>query len=294
MLLKKLVAIPMAGAIFSGAWVSAQDKENQPVPRSGNPEQTQGRNRVLNEGQTEKGRPNDQSGLTGDRSGWNNPDQAMAGTVVIQNQEEVALVTMSKEKLQNDGAKKFATMMIDQHQAYLTKVEKFAPEAAGQQLTRAEHPSKVEIKTSKKRDGVERATVTVTDDQQKIQQTAGTDADRTAKAGKQVDILQIQREIAQECLNNASAEMKGKQGIEADQCFLGYQIAIHGAMKAQLTVFQRHASPELAEIFAEGAATAEKHKTEAERIMKSLASTDTAAVSRSQGKDARGERSEKK
>ena len=293
MMLKKFVVIPMAGAIFSAALVSAQDKENRPAPRSENPEQTQPKNRVKNEGQAEEERSNNQSGSRGDRSGWNNPDQAMAGCVTIQNQEEVALVTMSEDRLQNEEAKKFATMLIEQHQAYLTKLEKFAPEAASQQLSRAEHPSKVEIKTSPTRDGVERATVTVTDDRQKVQQTSGTDSDRIAKPGKQIDILQIQREIAQECLKAASAEMKGKQGIEADQCFLGYQIAMHGAMKAQLTVFQRHASPELAEIFAEGAATAEKHKTEAESIMKSLASTDTAAVSRNQGKEARGDRSEK-
>lgn len=293
MILMKLFAIPLAGAILTATLVSAQDKENQPAPRSGDPEQKQGRNREQNDGQSEKGRPNEQSGLTGDRSGWNNPDQAMAGTVVIQNQEEVALATMCQEKLQHDEAKTFAKMMIEQHQACLMKLQKFAPEAAGQQLTLKEHPSKAENKTTRKRDRVERATVTVTDDQQKIQQTAGTDADRTTKPGNQINILQIQREIAQECLKAASAEMKEKQGIEADQCFLGHQIAMHGAMKAQLTVFQRHASPELAEIFAEGAATAEKHKKEAERIMKSLASTDTAAVNPNQGKEARGDRSEK-
>lgn len=294
MIFKKLVAIPMAGAILSAALASARDKENQPAERSEKPEQTQGQNRGQNQGETDKGRQSEQSGPTGDRAGWNNPDQAMAGAVIIQNQGEVALSTMVQDKLQNDEAKRFATMMIEQHQACLTKLERFAPEAARQQLTRAENSSKGETGAIKKRDGVERATGNLTNDQQKVQQTAGTDADRAAKSGKQVDLLQIQREIAQECLNAASSEMKEKQGIEMDQCFLGYQIAKHGAMKAQLTVFQRHASPELAEIFAEGAAMAEKHKSEAESIMKSLASTDAAAAGRSQEKESRGDRSENK
>ncbi len=294
MILKKLVAIPMAGAIFSAAFVSAQDKETQPAEQGEKPQQTQGQNRDQNQGQRDKARQTEQSGLTGDRAGWNNPDQAMAGVVVIQNQEEVALSKLAQDKLQNEEARRFATMMIEQHQAYLTKLERFAPEAGRHQLSGTEHPSKVEIKTNKNRDGVERAKVTVTDNPQKIQQTAGTDSDRTTKSGEPADLLQIQREIAQECLNAAKSEMQGKQGIEADQCFLGFQIAKHGAMKAQLTVFQRHASPELAQVFAEGAATAEKHKNEAEKIMKSLASNDSTAAGRNQGKEPRGDRNENK
>lgn len=286
MMFKKFVAIPMAGAILSAAWVSAQDNENQPKPRPAKPEQARS--------QPEERRQNERAGQTGDKAGWNNPDQTLAGCVTIQNQEEVALVTMAQDKLQNDAAKKFATMLIEQHQAYLTKLEKFAPEAARQELSPAEHASQADIKTNKKKDGVERATITVTEDQQKdqqkIQQTAGTDADRIGQSGKQVDMLQIQREIAQECLSAAKSEMQGKNGLEADQCFLGYQIVKHGAMHAQLTVFQRHASPELAKVFAEGAATAEKHKTEAESIMKSLASADTSGAGRGQEKEARGDR----
>jgi hypothetical protein len=290
MMLKKLVAIPMAGAILSAAWVAAQDNENQPKPRPAKPEQARS--------QAEEGRQNERTGQTGDKAGWNNPDQMLAGCVTIQNQEEVALVTMAQDKLQNDEAKKFASMLIEQHQAYLTKLETFAPEAARQELSGAEHASQVDTKTNQKKDGVERAAITVTEDQsnnkQKVQQTAGTDADRIGKSGRPVDMLQIQREIAHECLTAAKSEMQGKQGIEADQCFLGYQIAKHGAMKAQLTVFQRHASPELAKVFADGAATAEKHKTEAEGIMKNLGSADIEGERRNQEKEARGDRSENK
>lgn len=153
MILKKLVAIPMAGAIFSAAFVSAQDKETQPAQQGEKPQQTQGQNRDQNQGQRDKARQTEQSGLTGDRAGWNNPDQAMAGVVVIQNQEEVALSKLAQDKLQNEEARRFATMMIEQHQAYLTKLERFAPEAGRHQLSVTEHPSKVEIKTNKNRDG---------------------------------------------------------------------------------------------------------------------------------------------
>jgi hypothetical protein len=286
MMFNKLVAIPMAGAILSTAWVSAQDTENRAQPRPAKPEQVQPQSEVNVE--------NDRSGLTQDRAAWNNSDQAMASCVTIQNQEEVALATMVQDKLQNEESKKFAEMLVEEHQAYLTKLKKFAPEAAGQQLDRGEQPSQVQNTTSRKPAGVERAAGTTNDGKQKIQQTAGTEAERTTTSSKHVDMLQIQREIAQECLKAAKAELQSKQGIEADQCFLGHQIAKHAAMKAQLTVFARHATPELAEIFAEGAATAEKHKNEAEDIMKSLASADTPSERRTQRKETREDRRQDK
>ncbi len=287
MMLRKLVAIPVAGAMLSATWVSAQDKENQPKPRSTKPEQVQT--------QPEDGKQNDRAGLTGDRAGWINSDQVMAGCVAIQNQEELALVTMAHDKLQNDEAKKFAAMLLEQHQAFLTKLEKFAPETTRQRFSTEEQPSQADNRNPRKKDGVDRASAVATDDdQQKVQQTAGTDLNRPEKAVKGVDMLQIQREIAQECLIAAKSEMQGKQGGEIDQCFLGFQIAKHAAMKAQLTVFQRHASPALALVFAEGVATAEKHKNEAESIMRSLPSSNAEVTDRNPRNETRDERNEKK
>jgi Skp family chaperone for outer membrane proteins len=46
-------------------------------------------------------------------------------------------------------------------------------------------------------------------------------------------------------------------------------------MKTKLTVLQRHASPELVQVFAQGAETTEKHMKEAEAIMKKLDTSDS-------------------
>jgi predicted outer membrane protein len=282
MLKSRFAAFTVAGAILSAALVSAQENQKQPQPGRAQQEQTQ----------AQSGR--DQ--LTDQRSGWKNTDQLMASCITIQNLEEVALAKMAEDKLQNEKVKKFATMMQEQHQAYLTKLEKFASEAARQPLDQEGSASRSELElTGTTKGRVKQVSATTSEDRQNADKATASEKDPAtpaAESGNQVDLIQLDREIAQECLNSAKAEMQKKEGIEADQCFLGYQIAKHAAMKAKLTVFERHASPELAKLFAEGAATADKHKTEAEDIMKSLASADTGAERRAQRRETREERRE--
>jgi predicted outer membrane protein len=281
MLKSRIAAFTVAGAIVSAAWVSAQDNQNQPQPGRTQQEQSQSQA--------------DRAKLTDERPGWQNADQLMASCITIQNLEEVALAKLAEDKLQNEEVKKFAAMMQEQHQAYLTKLEKFASEAARQPLDLKGTASRSELELTSTTGRTKQVSEATPDDRADANKTTTAEKDRTTqsdKSGKQIDLIQIDREIAQECLNAAKAEMEKKEGVEADQCFLGYQIAKHAAMKTKLTVFERHASPELAKVFAEGAATAEKHKNEAEEIMKSLASADTGAERRAQRRETREDRRE--
>ena len=81
------------------------------------------------------------------------------------------------------------------------------------------------------------------------------------------------------------AESRKKKGAELDQCFIGFQIAKHAAMKTKLTVFQRHASSELAQVFGQGIETTEKHMQEAEAIMKKLDASDSKSERREERRD---------
>jgi hypothetical protein len=278
--------IPVAGALLSAALVSAQENnesQKRPAEAGQTPAQTE---RTQRQGTTQ----------TGDRAQWQKPDQIMASCVAIANQEELALVKMSQDKLQNEEVKKFAKTLIDEHQAFLTKLEKFAPQAARQPL---DHKSTTRTdleKTSTNPNRVEQANATTTDNQPGVRQTVGTAGDKN-QAGQSVDtmdLIQVEREIAQECLNAAKTELQSKQGIEADQCFLGYQIAKHAGMKAKLTVFERHASDDLAKVFAEGVDTMEKHKTEAEKLMKEIDSTDQGRQRRAERRENREEKRDNK
>ncbi len=295
----KMVVIPIAGAMLSAAYVSAQDNQPQPgqtKPAQNQPGQTQSGQRPT--GQNQPG----QRQQTADHSGWQNSDQAMAASVAIDNQAEIALSKMAGEKLQNEEVKQFASMMVEQHQAYLKKLQKYAPDVAGEELQEGNTPTQGNqgqaANSRTNRQKVDQAKAT-RDDAPSVRPASGTQADRTAgqtdaQGGSGADFVQIQKEIAQECLRSAKAEFQEKQGVEADQCFLGHQIAIHGAMKAKLTVLQRHASGELSQVFAEGAETAEKHRKEAEKLMSQVDNSDSASEKRLERREGRVDRREER
>lgn len=311
MKIRQMVVVPIAGAMLSAAFVSAQETQTRPQTGNNQPGQAQQgqdqQNQGRKPGQTDQnqqgqrsGQTNTRSGQTGEHTQWQNPDHVMAACVAIDNQEEVALATMLQDKLQHEEAKQFAAMLIKDHQNYLSSLEKFAPGIASQEL---EHGGAAgQAQGNKNRSGVEQARGEKAANAPGIRQTSGDEKDRddqnrdTAGNDKNdqnsknsqhdqsglPDLVQIQREIAQECLRATREDMQNKQGIDADKAFIGAQIIKHGAMKAKLTVLQRHASDELAQVFAKGAETTEKHKQQAEQIMKKLESSQGGAERRTQ------------
>jgi len=326
----KMVIVPIAGAMLSAAFVSAQDSQDR-AQRAGHNQQ--GQNQAEQNPNQPGQRTGQQVGRTspvGDQAQRQNPDHIMAACVAIDNQEEVALATMLRDKLQHDEVKQFAAMMIRDHQNYLTSLEKFAPGIATEQLDHSGTAGQAQ--GNNKRTGVEQARGEASANASGVRRTSGTDQDRDNQdrdnqdrdnqdrdnqdrdnqdrkkrnrqtttgdrdsqnqnarnlsgsplsQGGQPDQIQIQREIAQECLRATREDMQNKQGADADKAFIGAQIIKHGAMKAKLTVLQRHASSELAQVFAQGLETTEKHKQQAEQIMKKLDSAEGGAERRTQ------------
>lgn len=293
-MMRKMLAIPVAGALLSVGLVTAQDR---PIPTK--PGQSQEIQRQP--GQVQPGQKQTVEGA--DRATRPMTDQTLAACAVIDNQAEVAVATMARDKVQHEDVRKFAGMLIEDHQAFLTKLEKFAPGAASQKLEDGNYASRAKLEqtsTNSPRANQTPGTTprttpgTTPDTPSGIRQVSGTQTAAQAHDGQAADqVVQIQREIAQECLQAAKKELQSKQGVELDQCFLGHQIAMHAGMIARLTVFQRHASDDLAQVFAQGVETAEKHKEEAEKLMKKLdTSNPNAAQRRTERKENREERRE--
>ena len=297
MMIRKMVIVPIAGAMFSGAFVTAQDNA-QPKPA----DQAQAAQNEAQQRQRNESGQENRTTQNGEHAKWQNPEQAMAACVAIDNQEEVALVNAVKDKLQHEEVKKFASMLAQEHQDYLAKLEKFAPGISQHSLEQAHSTDKKEgdqaQRDQSKKSGVEQARATNSENAPGVRQTAGTDNDRKGDGAQhaQMDVVQIQREIAQECLREAREEMGNKQGADADKCFIGFQIAKHSAMKSKLTVLQRHASSELAEVFAEGAKTADQHKGQAIALMAKLEGSEgkPGAAAAERRNDRREEREERR
>jgi len=106
----------------------------------------------------------------------------------------------------------------------------------------------------------------------------------SSSAHASIDMMQLQREMAQQCLTDSKQYLGKKEGAEFDKCFVGMQIAKHAAMHSKLVVLQRHTSDELQQIVAEGIQTTAKHLKEAETLMTKLDANSSVKLSSKSGK----------
>lgn len=186
-------------------------------------------------------------------------EQSMAACIAIENQEEVAIAQYASEKTKNSDVKQFAKMLVDDHQAFLKKLQRFTPEASRDTLASQTNSPQSKIQPA--------GGAKPQQPGQAIQQTA---AKIDAQAGTAVDLIQLHREVAQECLANSKKKMADIDADKFDLCFIGHQIVMHEAMKTKLTVIQRHSSGEFAELLSGGIEATEKHLQQAEKIMEQL------------------------
>lgn len=209
-------------------------------------------------------------------------DHMFASCIAAANQEEIILAELARTKSENEDVKKFAEMMITDHHTFLMKLKKFAPEATQSgflgtetQVTRADATTSAEatpkVQQTAGRDAKDEEKDVNTSDTSKIN-SSGSHADHQSK------FLQIEKELANQCLALSKEKLNEHSGHKFDACFLGQQIAMHMGMKAKLMVFQKHASSELASILAEGQKTTEEHLAKAESLMKQIDSDSSTTI----------------
>lgn len=205
---------------------------------------------------------------TARHAAWISNDHMLASCVAVSNQEEIAIAKFAEERTKNSQVREFAQQLQKDHGAFLQKLKQYAPEAAADEflsrevaldaLPRSESILGNKTETTTKANG--RTTVTKTQ--------TGTVAE-AAKAP--INPLTLQQEVAQQCLANTQKMLTDKGADKFDACFLGHQIVMHAAMKTKLQVFERHASGELAELFADAGKTMTAHMGHAEELMEQIA-----------------------
>lgn len=215
----------------------------------------------------------------------------LAACLAIANQEEVSIAEFASEKSKNKDVKEFAKMIIDDHQAFLKKLQQFAPEARETSLNH-------QASTGQSRVQPAGGTAQTQASQQPAQTQQGQRIQQVAAQGDQrasgpVDVIQLHREIAQQCLADAKKKMSDESSDKFDACFIGHQIAKHEAMKTTLTVFQRHSSGEFAQLLSDGIKTTDKHLKDAEKIMDDLADHHRNSKSDRSDKDDKNDKSSK-
>lgn len=270
------LVLPLAGILLANAGIGFAAPQEKQQPAQDKRDQARSRQDQPAPSRTDRPLRDGQPSQTAQRSEWPKADRTLAACAAIDNQAEIALARFAQDKLQNEEAKQFAMKMVTEHEAYLQKLQRFAPEASQQLLN--EPTSRTDAKglqAASDKPNVTRAGGANTDRSANVRQTAGTQTEGTEQNAQPVDFVQLGREIAQESLSDMKSQLERKQGAEFDECFMGFQIAAHGAMKAKLTVFQRHASGELGGILAEGVDTADKHRADAEEIIRKLVASSS-------------------
>lgn len=265
----------VSGSICAGS-VFSQQAQPQPQPGVRNPANT------ARPGQAQPGQSQAQHSQ-GQHISLN--QQSLATCVAIANQEEIALIQLAEDKTKDEDIKEFNKKILEDHKEFLKKLQRFTPEARQESLQTASTSGQSGVTTAggtaqdRARDNnatnaADRNDATRT--RQPIQQTGAQGSSQDT-----VTALELQREMAQQCLADSKKMLSEKDGAEFDACYMGMQVGKHAAMATSLKVLKRHASGEFAQLLDEGLQTTEEHLKQAEKIHGQIVSIKSDDSSRS-------------
>jgi predicted outer membrane protein len=214
----------------------------------------------------------------GQQASWMVNDHYLASCVAISNQAEIAVAEFALKRTENAEVKEFAEMLIADHGDFVKKLARWSPEAAREgylEDRRAEgNETQRDLPETSARQnpapaGQQRpaAQPGAVSPQPGVAQPRAGVAQTQPAQGRQIDAINLFREMAIECVSSAKQALSEKEGDEFDKCFVGAQILLHAQMQDKLTVFQRHASSELSQAFSDASETVDQHMDHAKAIM---------------------------
>ena len=191
---------------------------------------------------------------TGERS-----DDLFASWLLVGGNNEIALAELAQSRAQNPEVKRFAEMMIKDHQELAGKLQQFASatEVRGGAAAKNEGPG-ADPKGNQPGQG----------GQNRPQDTSGIVGASSSRGS--VEMVALVDELGAQCLESSRKTLEQKQGAEFDRCYMGMAVGAHKSAKDMMTVFQRHASPELAKLIEDGQRTVSMHLEHAEKLFKQL------------------------
>ena len=201
-----------------------------------------------------------------------NLDAPIAACLILGNQEEMTLAKFAQQRSQNEQVKQFAQKMAQAHQQATSQLEKFAPQGVSLTLNgddRSGTTRSGDVRTGTTRSGDDRSGTT--QPRTAVNQPGRTNSDSNT-GDMHHQMLEMQKAIAQECLNLTQRELSEKEGVKFDQCFMAQQIGAHIGMLAKLTGSEQYASAELQQVVEKQRQTAQQHLQMAKQIMQQLES----------------------
>jgi len=235
----------LLAALAVGSFAVGQDKQSSPQTRQ--PEARQNVQRPAERGQnTAQPAAQRTTGQETDRVVG-----PLADCLILSNQEEIALLKLAQSKSKNNDVQRFAEMAIKDHEKAISELQKFA-----------EHqPGELEVASTRGSTG---ATPSNRRDVTALKPATAKSEDHSET------MFAIAQQASQECLAMTKEQLNKSDADKFDQCFLGQQIGMHIGMSAKLKAIQNNTSGEFQQLTSKLASTAQKHKENAEKLMKDV------------------------
>jgi predicted outer membrane protein len=114
--------------------------------------------------------------------------------------------------------------------------------------------------------------------------TASTNATATAGAGGSAlhQLMQIDRQINERCLQMARDELQQKSGVEFDKCYVGNAINAHTHALAAVEVIGKQTQGALAQVAQQAQPTVQQHLEHAKQLIKQLEGQSSASGTQAQ------------
>jgi len=218
-------------------------------------------------------------------------DHFLANCLLGQNKAEVELSQIALQRSENAEVKQFAQKMITDHQKMIDQLQPLAMMQGG-----ANRGASSILGGNSESQGRSETTTGRTTDTTAIPGSAGasqtipptatsaavppasttieTTASATTAAAGGVSpfhqLMQIERQINERCLQMAKDELQQKSGAEFDKCYVGNAIGMHAHALAELEVIGKQTQGTLAQVAQQAQPTVKQHFDHAKQLMKQL------------------------
>jgi putative membrane protein len=152
-------------------------------------------------------------------------DRVLAAWLIQDNEKEIAISKIGTEKAKSAEVKEFARQMVADHTSMITKLQPLVRGAS-------------EGAASREREG--------------------TPTPASARM-EDSDVISLKKDLTQQCISSAKRLLEKASGAEFDKKFMQLQVMAHMEAVDTLTVFQKHASPELRGMLSDALKTVQGH-----------------------------------
>ncbi len=215
-------------------------------------------------------------------------DHFLANCLLGKNKAEVELSEIAVQKSENAEVKQFAQKMIQDHKKM---IEQLQPLAAMQGSARRSTPSLTSDTIALPGSSAAGQTIAPSGTSAAVppvdattEITASPNATTTAAVGGSAvhELMQIDRQINERCLQMARDELQQKSGVEFDKCYVGNAIGAHAHALAALEVIGKQRQGQLGQVAQQAQPTVQHHLDHAKQLMKQLDGQPSATGTRTQ------------